>query len=54
MGDLYKRGGFFQAGGKMNEQTYEAPSIVELGSVAEVTLGDGMSVPDGLVLAPGS
>jgi hypothetical protein len=33
----------------MNDKAYEAPSIIELGSVAEVTLSSGANaVPDGM------
>lgn len=32
----------------MNEQ-YEAPSVIDLGSVAEVTLSGGSPFPDGLM-----
>lgn len=33
--------------------TYEAPSIIDLGSVAEVTLGAGDNLPDQLALVAG-
>ena len=34
-------------------KSYEAPSVIDLGSVAEVTLGEGSNVPDALALATG-